>query len=52
LRVQARDVLTASGFSKREASAAVDAALADVGSEVALEDLLREALRRCRQFTR
>lgn len=47
--VQAKAALVQAGFSRGEAAAAVAAARERVGNEVALELLLREALKRCRK---
>ncbi|MGE0870200.1 MAG: HNH endonuclease [Kofleriaceae bacterium] len=47
LEVDARRVLTKLGFRAHEASAAVSAAMAHVGREATLEQLVRDALRRC-----
>jgi hypothetical protein len=43
----ARDVLTASGYDVRVARVAVESARPHVGAEAPLEELLREAFRRC-----
>lgn len=51
-RVQARDCLTASGYTKVEATEAVDAALAHGGTFASLEELLREAFRQCSRRAR
>ncbi|MGE0550416.1 MAG: HNH endonuclease [Kofleriaceae bacterium] len=47
IQVDARRALTKLGFKAHEASAAVSAAMAHVGHDATLEQLLREALRRC-----
>ncbi|MGE0872956.1 MAG: hypothetical protein AB7P03_30675 [Kofleriaceae bacterium] len=47
LQIDARRALIKLGFKSREASTAVSAAMAHVGHEPTLEQLLREALRRC-----
>ncbi|MGE0551658.1 MAG: hypothetical protein AB7O24_27785 [Kofleriaceae bacterium] len=47
LQVDARRALTKLGFKAHEASSAVIAGLAHVGHDATLEQLLREALRRC-----
>lgn len=47
LRSDARDCLTASGYTKAEAVAAIDAAMADGRTFGSLEELLRESFRRC-----
>ncbi len=47
MRAQARDALAALGWKKQVASAAVDAALASTGTNIAIDALIREALRRC-----
>lgn len=49
---QARDCMTASGYTKAEAIEAVEAALAHGGNFGSLEELLREAFRRCSRRTR
>ncbi|MGE0547998.1 MAG: HNH endonuclease [Kofleriaceae bacterium] len=49
LEVDARRALTTLGFKAHAASAAVSAAVAHVGHDATLEQLLREALRRCRR---
>ena len=47
IRVQARDALVGLGFRSREASTAVDAALAEAGTSASIEVLLRAALQHC-----
>jgi len=47
VRAQARDALVGLGWTPSIARAAVDAAWSHVGPAVALEPLIREALRRC-----
>jgi len=47
MRTQARDALVGLGWKIAIAGAAVDAAYAQVGSEVSIPTLIREALRRC-----
>ena len=47
--IDAKAALVTSGFSKPEAAAAVAAVRAEVSGNLALETLLREALRRCRK---
>ena len=47
--VDAKAALVSLGFSKQEAAAAVAAVRAEVSDELALEAVLREALRRCRK---
>ena len=46
---EARRGLETLGFSKAEAAAAVQGAVAHVGQSARLETLMREALRRCRK---
>ncbi|MBA3394826.1 MAG: HNH endonuclease, partial [Deltaproteobacteria bacterium] len=45
--IEARTALVTLGYKKHEAAAAVAAAQAHVGGDVALDALIREALRRC-----
>jgi Holliday junction resolvasome RuvABC DNA-binding subunit len=45
--VEVRTALVTLGYKKHEAAAAVAAACAHVGPDVALDVMLREALRRC-----
>jgi hypothetical protein len=47
VRTQARDALVALGFKATTARAAVDQARSHVGSKATLEEMIREALRRC-----
>jgi hypothetical protein len=47
VRAQGRDALVGLGWKPAIARAAVDEAWTHVGSDVALEPLIREALRRC-----
>jgi hypothetical protein len=47
VRAQARDALVGLGGKPSIARAAVDDAWSHVGSDAALEPLIREALRRC-----
>jgi Holliday junction resolvasome RuvABC DNA-binding subunit len=47
LRTQARDALVGLGWKATIARTAVEEAISHVGSDTSLEDLIREALRRC-----
>jgi Holliday junction resolvasome RuvABC DNA-binding subunit len=47
VRTRARDALVGLGWKPSIARAAVDEAWSHVGSDAALEPLIREALRRC-----
>jgi len=47
VRVQARDALVGLGWKAAIARAAVDEACAHVGATATIEDVIREALRRC-----
>ncbi|MBA3503439.1 MAG: hypothetical protein H0T65_23965 [Deltaproteobacteria bacterium] len=47
VRTQARDALVGLGWKSHIARAAVEEAISHVGSELSLEGLIREALRRC-----
>jgi len=47
LKSQARDALVLLGWKSAIASAAVSEAIAQVGTEAAIDVVIREALRRC-----
>ena len=47
IRAQAKDALIGLGWKPAQSRAAIDAAIADLGDDLGLEVLIREALRRC-----
>ena len=47
IRTQVRDALVGMGWSPAIARTAADEALAHAGTDVRIEELIREALRRC-----